>query len=145
VARLFRPHIPVEVKCRVLLRQLGEMWPDKVIAGWQGSLGILCSGLHERLAALLGCTVADLRLDHDPPLAIREKAYLFDGTISYKPEANDPEFLIYRSKANHDIKTRVRGDGAQFSDLAKIRREKKRNRPPKPKRAWPSRPFRRKA
>jgi DNA-binding transcriptional MerR regulator len=25
--RLLRPHIPVETRCRVVLRQLGEMWP----------------------------------------------------------------------------------------------------------------------
>jgi len=59
----------------------------------------------------------------------------------YHPDANDPQYLIYRSAANHDIKTRVRGDGAQFSDLALIRRQKKRDRPPKEKRPWPKRKF----
>jgi hypothetical protein len=148
VARLYRPHIPVEVKCRVVLRQLGEMWPDDAIKNWHGHYGILLAGSLGRLSALLGCSVCDLRLDHDPPLALRTQDQLhYGGKLKtvYLPDANDPEYLIYRSAANHDIKTRVRGDGAQFSDLAKIRREKKRNRPPKPKRAWPSRPFRRKA
>jgi hypothetical protein len=109
--------------------------------------------------------VKDLRLDHDPALCNREQRVYWRGDdvqgmnriVLYTPAANDPEHLIYRSHADHDIKTRVRGDGAQHSDLALRRIAKRRerkeargklstNRLAKPakrrnKKPWPNRPM----
>ena len=60
----------------------------------------------------------------------------------YYPDANDPEFLIYRTKAAHDIKTRVHGDGAQLSDLAIARKRKRQERKlARPRHKWASRPW----
>ena len=141
--RLYRPYVPVEVKCRVLLRQIGEIWIDEVLEANRGNLGDLLIELRGRLAALLDCPVSSLQLDHDPPLGARVRLQSSDGKCRtiYRPAANDPEHLVYRVKEAHRVKTLVRGDHGQFSDLALIRREKKRGRPPKPKRPWPKRSF----
>src|SRR3974377_380095 len=105
--RLYRPHIPLEVRIIVAMRQLGDPFS---LEQWWGNYRILLDGLLWKLSCKLDCQVEDLRLDHDPPLALRMKLHLYKGTIIYRPHANDPQYLIYRSHANHDIKTRVRGD-----------------------------------
>jgi hypothetical protein len=157
--RLFRPYIPVEIRCRVALRQLGEMWPDEMIKSWKPKpgdaylrgLGIPISRLGlaallddrlRQLADLLGCKVKELRLDHDPALATRMKTGQGKHTVYY-PEANDPEHLIYRTAHGHHLKTNVRGDGAQYPDRVLIKRERNRNKPKsRPKTKWGSRPLR---
>lgn len=142
--RLPRPHVPLDVRCRVALRQLGEFWPDDVLRANGHRHGALLAGLLTRLAALLACEAADLHLDHDPALGAREKVTRGGGVIvGYKPDANDHEFLIYRTKAAHRIKTNVRGDGAQHPDRVLIKRQRRREKGAhaKPKRCWPSRPF----
>lgn len=161
MVRLYRPHIPFDVRCRVALRQLGEMWPDRVIAENKGRYGPLLDELITRLARLLSDEeIVELQLDHDPPLGAREKRY--GGGLSpmtrYTPDANDPEHLIYRLKVAHGIKTRVRGEHGQYSDLALIKRarrrekkvEKKRHvwrstglgkKKTRPKTRWPKRSF----
>lgn len=163
MGRLFRPAIPVEIRCRVLLRQLGEMFPDAVIAEHRRGLGSLAEALQGRLADLLGCAISDLRIDHDPALALRERSGEGRATV-YRPDANDPEFLAYRPhgaefEGSHDVKTRIRGPHGQFCDLTLIKRERRRQRKaaaanePKlrfaktkqkikfGKTRWPSRPF----
>jgi hypothetical protein len=130
--RLFRPTIPAEVKCRVLLRQLGEMFPDAVIAEHRRGLGALAEALQGRLADLLRCTAKDLRLDHDPALGLRARSGEGRETV-YDPPANDPEFLAYRPhgtefEGSHDVKTRIRGDNGQFSDITLIKRERRRQK-----------------
>lgn len=133
----FRPHIPITVKCLVVLRQLGTLWPDQVLASHSKLLGSML----DRLATLLNCPVADLRLDHEPALRVRE---FNKRTGRYKPDANDPEFLLYRTSHGHHIKTNVKGDGAQFPDRVLIKRERRRERGPRPKRfirKIPSRPL----
>lgn len=132
--RLLRPAIPVEVKCRVVLRQLGEMWIDDVIRSnrfvlrdhRKRSLGRLLSEKLTALAELLRCEVKDLRLDHHPALATRKKVFRKGVHVDYVPKANDPEHLIYREAHAHHIKTNVRGDGAQHSDRVLIRKERRR-------------------
>ena len=76
----------------------------------------------------------------------------------YIPDANDPEHLFYRPHGaqfagSHDVKTRIRGDHGQFSDLALIKRERRRQKKATPakrdftfrtnksklKRKWPKR------
>lgn len=157
--RLYRPHIPLDVRCRVALRQLGEMFIDDVIAANTGRYRAFLDELLQALAELLRPGEAiKLQLDHDPPLGAREKTGEGADTV-YTPDANDPEFLIYREKEAHGIKTRVRGEHGQYSDLALIKRKRSRERPKKkrpgftfgvnkstkkmkrPKTRWASRPF----
>jgi len=122
--KLLRPHIPIGVRITVAQRQLKIMHgfvadqdkdePNEVYL--DRLLGHLASYLYK------GGIFYPLQLDHDPALTNRKFS---ERTGKYKPDANDPRYLIYRTKDEHDIKTRVRGDGAQLSDLA-LRRKFKR-------------------
>jgi hypothetical protein len=151
MARLYRPSIPLEVKCRVLLRQLGELWPDAVIEEWKRKHTSLLVILQGRLAKLRTCEIKDLRLDHDPPLALRPQTWNRQGKFDrYVPDANDPEYLLYRPhgaqfEGSHDVKTRIRGEHGQFSDIALIKRQRRRERPPKPKKPFASKGFAKKS
>lgn len=126
--RLYRPHIPLEVRCRVVLRQLGELWINDCLYWHHRNFSGLLADRLGKLATLLGCEVKDLRLDHDPALATRQRKGEGKNTV-YSPAANNPEFLIYREKHAHHIKTNVRGDGAQYPDRVLIKRERRRTRP----------------
>jgi hypothetical protein len=159
MAKLYRPTIPLEVKCCVVLRQLGEMFVEDAIAANKGQLGSFLAVLLNRFAALIKCDVKDLRLDHDPALALRRRRFTGGGRfpVEYIPAANDPEHLFYRPhgtqfEGSHDVKTRIRGDHGQFSDLVLIKRERRRLRNASEKkssllakkrqdRKWPKRPF----
>ena len=136
--RLHRPHISKEIKCRVLLRQLGEFFIDEKIEAHRSRLDPLLNESLCMLAVLLGCDVRDLRLDHNPALALRKRKGEGRDTI-YIPAANDPEFLIYRDYHSHHIKTNVRGDGAQYPDRVLIKRARRSERPKKKKYRWPRR------
>lgn len=138
MARLYRPHIPLSVKVEVARRQLIERG-DRARVRYPTPAKHL--PLYKQLAHMLGtlaesmlCEVKDLRLDHDPPLGAREKTGEGRGTV-YTPDANDPEHLFYRPHGaqfagSHDVKTRIRGDHGQFSDVALIKRERRRTKPP---------------
>lgn len=144
--RLLRPPINLKTKLRVLCRQLGEMFSDDLvaIAREQRALGSFVKDRLARLAVLLRCEVADLALDHDPALVNREKdvevahGQVFSRVVivppggvvlRYYPDANDPEHLIYRvggeTGSAHDVKTRIRGEHGQHSDLALARKNKR--------------------
>jgi hypothetical protein len=134
--RLLRPHIPVETRCRVVLRQLGEMFIEDVMSANRYlprdhrklSYGRLLAEKLALLAELLKCEVADLHLDHNPALGAREKVFRKGEHVGYKPDANDPEHLIYREAAAHRIKTNVRGEHGQHPDrvlIKKMRRHEK--------------------
>lgn len=156
--RLLRPHIPLDVRCRVVLRQLGEMWPEVVLAHWRkepGGLGAFLKHELRELAEVLHCEVGALHLDHDPALGAREKVFSRGEHIGYKPDANDPEHLYYREAVAHRLKTNVRGEHGQHPDrvlIKKQRRLEKKAQPvkrhvafrgknkasrQKPKRQWP--------
>jgi len=81
-----------------------------------------------------------VQLDHEPALELRE----FNARRhQFKPAANDPNYLIWRTAENHRIKTFVRGDGAQLSDAGKRRKEIRRKlKAGRIKRAWPKRRLR---
>lgn len=140
--RLLRPAIPLEVRCRVAMRQLGEMWPDDVIAANKRGVGKLLRVLLGKLAETLGAEA--LHLDHDPALGAREKVFKNGEHVGYRPAANDPEHLIYRDAAAHRVKTNVRGEHGQHPDRVLIKKQRRRERPTSPKRktAWKSRPLR---
>jgi hypothetical protein len=125
--KLPRPYIPLAVRVAVAERQY---WQEKGISDevWQSiKLGLtqemMLKGLLEQLFG-----TAEIHLDHDPALCNRK---FNPRTGQYTPDANDPDFLIYRPVTDHNLKTRVRGDGAQLSDLAlrrKFKRIEKRKR-----------------
>jgi hypothetical protein len=171
--RLYRPTVPIEIKCRVALRHLGELDVDNVIEAWRpsrggtsiagtGRVGMSHGRLFEyllpRVAELFDCKVEDLRLDHDPPLAARVRVGFGKNTY-YVPDANDPDHLFYRPHGpefagSHLIKTNCRGDHGQHPDRVLIKKMRRIERGPRPKRhhglkknpkapkrAWPSRPF----
>ena len=131
--RLYRPTIPLDVKCRVALRQLGELWIDDAIEAHKGALGAFLAQLLKKLAELLG--EEKLHLDHDRALAVRKRRGEGKKTI-YDPPANDPDHLLYRGEIAHRLKTNRRGDGAQYPDRVLIKRERKRHGRAK-KSTWP--------
>ena len=153
MARLYRPHIPLEVRCRVALRQLGELWPDQLLAEWDGPLGALLDLLLAKLGPLINdAEIVEFHLDHDPALAAREKVFRKGVHVGYRPDANDPEFLIYREKTAHKMKTNLRGEHGQHPDRVLIKKNRriekkvKKSRSPRPKstltsplRRWPKR------
>ena len=150
--KLYRPAIPLEVKCRVVLRQLGELFPEETLqaAKKDRCLGRVLNVWLSEFAQIIGCEVSELRLDHEPALALRtvvsRRPYLRGETWVYDPDANDPEHLFYRPHGaqhagSHDVKTRIRGEHGQFSDIAMIKRQRRRERPAKRKAKIPSRPF----
>lgn len=122
--KLPRPYIPLAVRLKVAERQLGRSWE------------IIGQSRTERLRLMLALIFPNgeaFDLDHDPPLMLRQKLYHNGKHVTYSPPANDPDFLIYRKKSDHKIKTLVRGDGAQRSDFAQRRYLKRAARQPKKK------------
>lgn len=154
MARLHRPHVPLKVRCVVAARQLGYFTLIATImhATHDRMMGRLLDNLLDELARSFGCEVDELRLDHNPPLGARPKTGEGKRTV-YEPDANDPEHLLYRPhgaqhEGSHDVKTRIRGDRGQYSDIVLIKRQRRRERAPRPKakipnvkRPWPKRPF----
>ena len=127
--RLPRPHIPIDVRCLVAARQLGRDWSIKG------------QSRTEKLRIMLKLLFPDgeWELDHNPAL---ENRFFNKRTGKYTPDANNPDYLIYREKHAHKIKTLVRGDGAQLSDAAIARKRKRKERKAKrPKTRWPCRPM----
>jgi hypothetical protein len=132
--RLKRPRIPVKVKLAVAARQLAE----------RGTAFALDPDLPDehKLVLLLWLLFQDEPhdLDHEPPLMLRR---FNPETGQYVPGANEPDYLVYRTRAEHKIKTLVRGDGAQLSDAGKRRKEIRRKRKAtRLKRSWPKRKLR---
>ena len=96
------------------------------------------------LAAILSLLFGDKKFElHHRPSLVNRRRYIRNGKTFYDPPANSAEHLFYLLDDDHDIETRVRGVGAQLSDLGIARKrkraERKKNRP---KRSWPSRPLR---
>ena len=134
--KLPRPYIPLSVRLAVVTRQCLEA-------------GIGVAPTSAKKAELINVCLrrlfhgAPVQLDHDPPLMLRMIRKNAKGeVIRYFPDANEPDFLIYRKTDDHKIKTLVKGDGAQRSDfaqrrylkrVAKNRTEKKKFSPRKPK------------
>ena len=124
-----RPHIPLGTKLSVAERQLGRTWE---IRGQTRTEKL-------RLMLKLLFDGKPAHLDHDPPL----RARAFNSrTGKYSPNANDPNYLIYREKEEHRVKTFVRGEHGQYSDTILIARERKREKKRAGKRRkylWPKR------
>jgi hypothetical protein len=124
--RLPRPYIPLKVRMQVAWRQL-EPKPRGIGVGYLWTLN-RTDRLCEILTWIFGPSLK-VHLDHDPPLAARKKIRDKNGmVIGYSPAANDPDFLVYRAKEDHRIKTFVRGEHGQYSDTILIKRERKREK-----------------
>lgn len=134
MSRLWRPHIPLKVRCQVAERQLlanNTSLGRSVIFGLVGMKdGARLLRLRQALASTMGPMVAevDLRLDHDPPLGARVRLTMPDGKMFYSPPANSPDHLIYREKHDHHLKTNVRGEHGQHPDRVLIKKERRRLR-----------------
>lgn len=127
MARLLRPHIDLETKLRVLLRQLGDAFPDEMIAIARNrrTLGILVQYKQEKLAELLGCDAREIDYDHDPPLGAREKVFSHGVHVEYSPRANDPDHIVARPRSVHKFKTNVRGEHGQHPDRVLIKKNRR--------------------
>lgn len=133
--RLPRPRIPLTVRIDVARRQFRKMdahvmaqhfdfidqnvfgAPSRRLVEWFDSFHDKRETLKLFLQGLFGRN-ATVHLDHDPALQNRT---LNPRTGKYTPDANDPDFLVYRLRDDHRTKTYLRGDGAQRSDVAQQR------------------------
>lgn len=124
MARLPRRHIPLSVRCEVAARQVER-------SGLSRAQFDEITPLSERLAFLLTALFGgrDCHLDHEPALVNRKQIRDVDGVLlRYEPDEHDPAHLMYREKHDHLIKTTVRGDHGQFSDIVLAKRERRRQK-----------------
>ncbi len=136
-----RPYIPLSVRIQVAERQFLERFPT--IHSW--ALAVLRADT--RTVYYLNWLLSHFeapQLDHDPALVLRK---FNPRTGKYTPEANDPEFLVYREKADHLQKTTGRAPGARRtvsnkgSDMGLRKKFARLERPKRRKATIPSRPF----
>ena len=137
--RLPRPYIPLSTRIEVAERQYFERFGRPVVRtfrqGRKHLFVVLASIFQDPDRG--GISLAP-ELHHRPALVNRPRKR--NGT--YQPDANDPRFLVYLPKQEHDIETRVRGLHGQHSDLALVRKRKRKERKAKrPKTRWASRPL----
>jgi hypothetical protein len=131
--KIRRPYIPLAIRVQVAERQTKVKFDDSCITR---------PSLKDQLKGLLYCLFGDAKVElhHRPALVNRVKRIVGAKTI-YFPDANDPAHLIYVLKDDHNVETRVRGIGAQRSDLGQRRYNKKvtknRLRDPKRPSRWP--------
>jgi hypothetical protein len=141
MSRLPRPNIPLAVQLYVAQRQVGcsPFYAEEFVemARAARKLKIELEGTLFLIACSLGVPVKTLELHHRPALTNREKIIRGGEIVGYKPDANDPEHLIFLAEAAHDVETRVRGLRGQHSDLGLARKNKRiaRNRDPKRRKA----------
>jgi hypothetical protein len=67
--------------------------------------------------ALRQLGLVEPQLDHDPALGLRKRTP--DG--GYDPHEHDPEYLVWRDKASHAVKTRGSGATTAGSDIGNMR------------------------
>lgn len=105
----------------------------------------------------MGCTRAEVDLDHDPALVLRDYD---EATGLYTPDAYDITKLVFRIRPEHKVKTFGRGGTKRITVLGSDLGERDKTRDlikkeaefrarclarkagePKPKSKWASRPF----
>jgi hypothetical protein len=141
--RRVRPYIPLKVRVEVAERQ-AKYYADPL--WWQ----VYCAAepevkLKPRLKSLLQYLFdGKAHLDHDPALILR----VYDPVAkTYTPDANDPDFLIYRGIEEHLEKTVGRKVGAlktvttKGSDIWMKTKFKRLEQPSATRQRIPSRPF----
>ncbi len=148
MGRLYRPHVPVDVRVLVAVHGCYIAGINPPCREEGESLSSLLARQLAALAAQLGCEVSDLRLDHDPPLAARPKHRRGLGKKTYYiPDANDPHHLNYRPHGpqfdgSHLIKTNVRGDHGQHPDRVLIKKQHRLENPGRAKKSGQKPTFR---
>jgi hypothetical protein len=126
--RLPRPYIPLAVRASVARRQFREKLPN-TFALKCAHYDTLPAARRLRLFLHYVFFEKPCHLDHDPPLAARKKVFYSNGEFAgYDPPANDPDFLVYRAREDHRVKTYVRGEHGQYSDTVLIKRDRKREK-----------------
>lgn len=121
--RLVRPYIPLAVRIEVARHQLilreGTVRALSPLAKYPAAAKV-------RIGFLLECLFGDakVQLDHDPPLGARKKIMHSGEIIGYRPDANDPNYLVYRLAVDHQIKTNVHGEHGQHPDRVLIKRQR---------------------
>ncbi len=115
-----RPSIPLRVRLLVIERQLLKVGiaPLSPYYGFPAKKRKLSDRLAFNLHELFGKRKVELH--HRHALVNRRKCNGY-----YDPPANDPFYLVYLSKDDHDIETRVRGQHGQYSDLGLARKRKR--------------------
>jgi hypothetical protein len=134
--KLSRPsYVPLSVRLQVVHRMWQKQKGERLSQVYGESSGAYL----KRVLSLL--IDGPPHLDHEPPLACRQKIKR-KGLIRYRPDANDPDYLVYRSKQSHREKTFIRGDGAQYPDRVRIAKIRRIERPRKKKKyRWAARGF----
>jgi hypothetical protein len=113
-----RPYISIATRILVAERQLflqeGHLHRSPLLEKYR----CLHIGKKDRLQWLLKVLFQDdvPQLDHDPALILRP---FNEETGKYDPDANDPEFLVWREKADHQEKTTGRRPGARCTITTK--------------------------
>ena len=131
-----RPYVPISTRIVVALKQCERKVPfEQLFEPFKSVADMLDrtpeqvhggKTLLDKLLATLFPDNSKYHLDHDPPLAARQ---FNSRTGKYTPAANDPAYLIYRKAEDHRIKTLIRGEHGQYSDIALIKRERRRAKP----------------
>lgn len=123
-----RPYIPLDVRIKVAERQIqgaiaaglvpSIWWPTYVSASPAMTARERLIALVDRLAEALGDV---LELDHDPALILRRfRPHKGRPEASwFTPNANDPDFLVYRVAGEHQQKTTGRKAGATHTVTTK--------------------------
>lgn len=107
-----RPYIPIAIRLQVAIRQF-----DADNRGGSTNFFIRMrrvygnTGQRGRLAWILKALfpLATPEIDHDPALILRQFSPV---SGKYTPDANNPDYLIWREKAAHQEKTTGRRPGA---------------------------------
>ena len=113
-----RPHVPLEIQLEVAYRQVALAGASTVVH--PDPAKSLQFNIDTMLDYLFGDELA--QLDHDPALGLREYNA---KTGKWKPDANDPDYLVWRERGAHRTKTIVRGEHGARSDVAEMKYRRK--------------------
>jgi hypothetical protein len=138
-ARRPRPPIPLFTRLVVAARTALDLPPEFALAIARDAKAHGCMGewlevLLGQAAHQMGCPVSELRFDHEPALRVRPyNPKIKNVACRFIPPANDVASIILRPhspeyEGSHHVKTVVRGDHGQYSDVVLIKRERRRER-----------------
>ena len=114
-------------------RKAIPLWVKRHVVGAQGGLCVCGCGQAVSVKAR-----TDTHFDHEPALILRK---VNQRKTDYIPPQHHPDYIDARCPLSHKIKTSGSGATTAGTDIGKMKKERKRNRPPKPKRSWPKRSF----
>jgi hypothetical protein len=109
------------------------LWVKKAVVERQGGLCLCGCG-----AAVSWKPKTETHFDHEPALRLRQ---INRRGTDYIPPQHSIPHLDARCPASHRVKTSGSGATTAGTDAGKIKKERKRGKPPKPKRRWGSRPM----